>query len=198
MTRSRELPAPFPLVALVRLSGGGDPGCPSRGRGSGRGILGVSDSRGYENGCRSERRVAEGVHLHGLSGNLPQRSDHHPKGDPQGPVSIRSCPSFRVLSGLSPSRIALLSVLGIVPSSRAALRRRYHVRRDIPSASQGRSASLLPSREALAFLALPVCFADRAACFLIHRGQCQPCGAHLRLYFSICLAVACTSESGRG
>ena len=91
-----------------------------------------------------------------------------------------------------------LSVLGIVPSSRAALRRRYHVRRDIPSASQGRSASLLPSREALAFLALPVCFADRAACFLIHRGQCQPRGAHRRLYFSICLAVACTSESGSG
>ena len=87
---------------------------------------------------------------------------------------------------------ALLSVLVSVPRSRA--RRRYHVRRLIPSASHGRSASLLPSGDALSWRALPLAMRRRAACFAIHRGQCQLRAAHPARYFSTERAVAATSE----
>ena len=92
----------------------------------------------------------------------------------------------------------ILSVLGTVPRSRAARRRLYHVRLDTPSAAHGFSDSLLPSLIALAFRALPVCFADRAACLDNHLGRCHPRADHRLRYFSIDRAVACTSDSGSG
>ena len=90
-----------------------------------------------------------------------------------------------------------ISVLGTVPLSRAALRRLYHVRLDTPSASHGRSISLLPSPDALAFRALPVCFAERAACLSNHDRLC-PCSSHFRWYRSTDRAMPATSESGSG
>ena len=90
-----------------------------------------------------------------------------------------------------------LSVLGTV--SRAAARRLYHVARLTPSASHGRAASLDMSSRTLAFRALPVCFADRAACLDSHLGQCHPRAAHRLRHFAMERAVACyLSACGSG
>ena len=86
-------------------------------------------------------------------------------------------------------------VLATVP--RFAALRRYHVRRLMPSASHGRSASLLPSGDALSFLALPICIRARAACRASQVDLC-PCRSHFRRYLSTDRAMPATSEPGSG
>ena len=88
-----------------------------------------------------------------------------------------------------------IPVLATVP--RFAALWRYHVRRLMPSASHGRSASLLPSGDALSFLALPFCIRARAACRASQVDLC-PCRSHFRRYRSTDRAMPATSESGSG
>ena len=116
----------------------------------------------------------------------------------QGAYIRADCEACFLSSSVPKSRVAPwppLSVLGTV--SYPTLRRRYQVARLTPSAAHGRSASLLPSGDALRFRALPVCFAERAACRASHADLC-PCCSHFRRYLSTDRAMPATSESGSG
>ena len=85
-------------------------------------------------------------------------------------------------------------MLGTV--SRRAACRRYHVAREMFSASHGLSFSLLPSGDALALRAFPFCLAERAACRAMKRRACQPCACQRARYRSTLRAVAATLRHG--